>query len=121
MFWCIALRPRPPYTRGQFRPNQPFSPTLRRNAATSPSGYSSPCSAISSRSADVTLARRNSTTLVRHFRSSRSSLKSTAHVLSPELLRPGMFRVETLKYYDVPIDDPQSAAAALVALTERDA
>jgi hypothetical protein len=32
-----------------------------------------------------------------------------------------MFRVETLKYYDVPIDDPQSAAAALVALIGKDA
>ena len=32
----MAVRPRPPYSRGQFSPNQPFSPILRRKADSSP-------------------------------------------------------------------------------------
>src|SRR6187431_1305509 len=87
--WCIAVRPRPPFSVGQFSPNQPFSPILRRNAVSSPPWYSSPCSAISALSAGVTFSARNCRTSATHARWASSSSKSTQATLSRSCLPGG--------------------------------
>src|SRR5262245_9283781 len=85
----MAVSPRPPYSCGQFSPNQPFSPILRRNAVSSPPWYSRPCSAISARSAGVTFSARNCRTSATQARCSSSSSKSTEATLSPSCLLGG--------------------------------
>src|SRR6185437_5634632 len=85
----MAVRPRPPYSVGQFRPNQPFSPILRRNAVSSPPWYSRPWSAISARSAGVTFSARNCFTSATHSRWASSSSKSTQATLSSSCLLGG--------------------------------